>query len=229
MQLSTTKVRAYISIKNLFWRIIFMLQRLSVFLVLASVTLFGGSLAAKAETPSGAVSTRAADLLGQPSNTANNERTQVAQTQVSQTIDPGRPTRGVSSYIGVAGNIGLGGDSALGDTNFTVISKIGLTNALSARPSVVIGDDPVVLVPLTYDLTARTADAFEDTLAVAPFVGAGVAIETSEDADVGLLLTGGVDVPLSSNFTANATVNAAFLSETDVGLVLGVGYNFNGL
>ncbi|BAZ09657.1 hypothetical protein NIES4071_14670 [Calothrix sp. NIES-4071] len=206
-----------------------MLQRLSVLLVLASMSVFGSSLAAKAETPSTNVSTSAADLVGQPSNTPEKAPTQVAQTQVAQTIDPGRPTRGVSSYIGVAGNIGLGGDSALGDTNFTVISKIGLTNTLSVRPSVVIGDDPVVLVPLTYDLNTRTADAFEDTFAIAPFVGAGVAIETSEDADVGLLLTGGVDVPLSRNFTANATVNAAFLSETDVGLVLGVGYNFNGL
>ncbi|OKH44453.1 hypothetical protein NIES2101_28205 [Calothrix sp. HK-06] len=207
-----------------------MLQRLSVLLVLASMSVFGSSLAAKAETPSATISTSAADLVGQPSNNTKQAPVQqVTQTQVAQTIDPGRPTRGVSSYIGVAGNIGLGGDSALGDTNFTVISKIGLTNTFSARPSVVIGDDPVVLVPLTYDLTPRTADAFEDTLAIAPFVGAGVAIETSEDADVGLLLTGGVDVPLSSNFTANATVNAAFLSETDVGLVLGVGYNFNGL
>lgn len=209
-----------------------MLQRLSVLLVLASMSVFGSSLAAKAETPSATISTNAADLVGQPSNTSNkapSQAQQVAQTQVAQTIDPGRPTRGVSSYIGVAGNIGLGGDSALGDTNFTVISKIGLTNTFSARPSVVIGDDPVVLVPLTYDLTPRTADAFEDTLAIAPFVGAGVAIETSGDADVGLLLTGGVDVPLNRNFTANATVNAAFLDETDVGLVLGVGYNFNGL
>ena len=208
-----------------------MLQRLSVLLVLASMSVFGSSLAAKAETPSATISTSAADLVGQPSNNTKQApvEQQVAQTQVAQSIDPGRPTRGVSSYIGVAGNIGLGGDSALGDTNFTVISKIGLTNTFSARPSVVIGDDPVVLVPLTYDLTPRTADAFEDTLAIAPFVGAGVAIETSEDADIGLLLTGGVDVPLSRNFTANATVNAAFLSETDVGLVLGVGYNFNGL
>ncbi len=209
-----------------------MLQRLSVLLVLASVSVFGSSLAAKAETPSGTISTNAADLVGQPSNTtkkAPSQAQQVAQTQTAQVIDPGRPTRGVSSYIGVAGNIGLGGDSALGDTNFTVISKIGLTNTFSARPSVVIGDDPVVLVPLTYDLTPRTADAFEDTLAIAPFVGAGVAIETSGNADIGLLLTGGVDVPLNRNFTANATVNAAFLSQTDVGLVLGVGYNFNGL
>jgi hypothetical protein len=44
-----------------------------------------------------------------------------------------------------------------------------------------------------------------------------------------LLLTGGIDVPLNANFTATVGINAAFLNETDVGLLIGVGYNFNGL
>jgi hypothetical protein len=215
-------------------------QKLSALLVFVSIMLFGSNLAKAGETPlsesqttstTDTISTSAADLVGQPaiptskknSSTSSNE--QVAQTDV----DPGRPTRGVSSYIGVAGNIGLGGDSALGDTNFAVISKIGLTNTLSARPSVIIGDDPLILLPLTYDFNARSAEAFEDTFAIVPYAGAGVAIETSDDADVGLLLTGGVDVPLNSSFTANAAINAAFLNETDVGLIIGVGYNFNGL
>ena len=97
------------------------------------------------------------------------------------------------------------------------------------RPSIVIEDDPVILIPLTYDFNLRAADALDTTLAVAPYVGAGVAIETSDDASVGFLLSGGVDVPLSTNFTATAGVNAAFLDETDVGLMIGVGYNFSGL
>ncbi|MEH1804342.1 MAG: hypothetical protein V7L28_03145, partial [Nostoc sp.] len=126
-------------------------------------------------------------------------------------------------------SIGLGGDSALSEGGFMVISKIGLTRTLSVRPSVAIEDDPVILLPLTYDFNFRTADAFEDTFALAPYIGAGVAIETSDDADVGLLLSGGVDVPLNTNLTATAGVNAAFLDETDVGLMIGVGYNFSGL
>jgi hypothetical protein len=100
---------------------------------------------------------------------------------------------------------------------------------LSTRPSVVIEDDPVILVPLTYDFNRESAEAFENTFPIVPYAGAGVAIETSEDADVGLLLTGGVDVPLNTNFTATAAVNAAFLDDTDVGLLIGIGYNFNGL
>jgi hypothetical protein len=37
---------------------------------------------------------------------------------------------------------------------------------------------------------------------------------------------GGVDVPLSEQFTANAGVNVGFFGKTEVGLRLGVGYNF---
>ncbi|HLO85191.1 MAG TPA: hypothetical protein VK203_09300, partial [Nostocaceae cyanobacterium] len=129
----------------------------------------------------------------------------------------------------VAGNIGLGGDSVLGEGSFMVISKIGLTRTVSVRPSVAIEDDPVVLLPVTYDFNLRSADAIDENLSVAPYIGAGAAIETSDDAEVGFLLTGGVDVPLNNNLTATAGVNAAFLDETDVGLMIGVGYNFNGL
>lgn len=110
-----------------------------------------------------------------------------------------------------------------------VISKIGFTPAISARPSVAIEDDPVVLIPVTYDFPRQPTEAFEERFPVAPYVGAGIAIETSNDAGIGPLLTAGVDVPLNPQFTATAAVNAAFLDETDVGISIGVGYNFNGL
>ncbi|HYW18133.1 MAG TPA: hypothetical protein VE956_02270 [Nodularia sp. (in: cyanobacteria)] len=205
------------------------LQQFSALFIFSTITMLGSGLSAQAQTVStstpGKISTTAADLIPQPTQPASETSAEVAQVDVA----PGRTTRGGSSYIGVAGNIGLGGDSAIGEGSFMVISKIGLTRTLSVRPSVAIEDDPVILVPLTYDFNFRTADAFEDTFAVAPYVGAGVAIETSDDADVGLLLSGGVDVPLNTNLTATAGVNAAFLDETDVGLMIGVGYNFTGL
>jgi uncharacterized surface protein with fasciclin (FAS1) repeats len=142
-------------------------------------------------------------------------------------VTPGRATRGGSSYVGVAGNIGLGGDTALSESNFAVISKIGLTRTLSVRPSAVFGNDTVFLVPLTYDFTPREVEpGVVQQFAISPYVGAGVAIEASGDADIGLLVTGGVDVPLGNRFTLTGAVNAAFVDETDVGLLLGVGYNF---
>ncbi|NEU81095.1 fasciclin domain-containing protein [Nostoc sp. UIC 10630] len=144
------------------------------------------------------------------------------------TVTPGRTTLGGPSYIGVAGNIGLSGnDTALSDGNFAVISKIGLTRNISVRPSVLFGDDTVFLVPLTLDFTPRaSADVGDRTFFISPYIGAGVAIEANLDTDFGLLLTGGVDIPLGSRFTLNGAVNAAFMDQTDVGLQLGLGYNF---
>jgi hypothetical protein len=40
------------------------------------------------------------------------------------------------------------------------------------------------------------------------------------------LLSGGVDVPIANQLTANAGVNVSFLDDTNIGLLLGVGYNF---
>ncbi|MCL6753412.1 fasciclin domain-containing protein [Nostoc sp. CCCryo 231-06] len=143
-------------------------------------------------------------------------------------VTAGRTTLGGPSYIGVAGNIGLSGsDTALSDGNFAAISKIGLTRNISVRPSVIFGDDTLFMVPLTLDFSPRAAGAVGDrTFAISPYIGAGVAIEVNLDTDFGLLLTGGVDVPVGSRFTVTGAVNAAFLDETDVGLLLGLGYNF---
>ena len=143
-------------------------------------------------------------------------------------VRPGRTTLGGPSYIGVAGNIGLSGsDTALSDGNFAAISKIGLTRNISVRPAVIFGDDTLFMVPLTLDFSPRTAGSVgARSFAISPYIGAGVAIEANLDTDIGLLLTGGVDLPIGSRFTVTGGVNAAFLDETDVGLLFGVGYNF---
>jgi len=156
-------------------------------------------------------------------------------------VEPGRATRGGASYIGVGANFGLSGGSDLGDgTNFAVFSKIGLLRSFSVRPAVVVGDNTTVLVPITYDFSFRTAETLEQTFSIAPYVGAGVGIATGGDedddnggddddgSDLGLLLTAGVDVPLTPQFTATAAVNANFRDDTDVGIWVGVGYNFPG-
>ncbi|ABA24421.1 Beta-Ig-H3/fasciclin [Trichormus variabilis ATCC 29413] len=167
------------------------------------------------------------EVLIPPNLTGQQPQEGTPQAQNPGAVTPGRATRGGSSYIGVAGNIGLGGDTALSDSNFAVISKVGLTRNLSVRPSAVFGNDTVFLVPLTLDFTPRAVEpGVVQPFAVSPYVGAGVAIEASGDTDIGLLLTGGVDIPLGQRFTINGAVNAAFVDETDVGLLLGIGYNF---
>lgn len=146
-------------------------------------------------------------------------------------IEPGASTRGGSSYVGVGANIGLDGSTALGDTNFTVISKIGLTNAVSTRPSVIIGDNTTILIPVTYDFNLRPTgiDTGSEAGSIfAPYVGGGLGISTGDDSDVGPMLTAGVDVPIGTQFTANVGANVGFLDETEVGIQIGVGYNFAG-
>lgn len=142
-------------------------------------------------------------------------------------VSPGRATRSGSSYIGVGGNIGFGGDTGIGEGSFSVISKIGLANNLSVRPAVLFGDNTSILLPVTLDFAP--SDVEIGTYTIAPYVGAGAIISTGDDSNVGVLVTGGIDVPITSRFTATAGVNVGFVDDTDVGLLIGVGYNFSGL
>ncbi|TVP64055.1 MAG: hypothetical protein EA343_06185 [Nodularia sp. (in: Bacteria)] len=173
----------------------------------------------------GTAVTSSAALIPESKETSQASPTQIAQGD----IDFGRPTRGGRSYIGVAGNIGIaGGDSSLGDGNFAVISKVGLTNSISVRPSAVFGNNTTILLPVTYDFNIQQADTFEEPLAIAPYVGVGAAIKTGSNSGTALLVSGGIDFPLNPQFTATASVNAGFFDQTDIGLLLGVGYNFTG-
>lgn len=174
----------------------------------------------------GTVPTSSATLNSEPVQ-ANS---QPSDSRVAQSdIDLGTTTRGGSSYIGIGANIGLSGDSsALGDGNFAVISKVGLTNTISVRPSAIFGDNTTILLPVTYDFSFQSTDPFREPLAFAPYVGAGAAWKTGDDSEFAFLLSAGIDVPLNSQFTATASVNAGFFDETDIGLLLGVGYNFSG-
>ena len=145
-------------------------------------------------------------------------------TQSDFELEPGTATRSSSSYIGIGGNIGLSGDTTVGEGSFAVISKIGLTDYLSARPSALIKDDAVFLLPLTFDFSGDEVPNAD--FSIAPYLGGGLAISTGRDDTVGALISGGLDIPLSSEFTANAGANVTFIDDTDVGLLLGVGYNF---
>jgi hypothetical protein len=135
-----------------------------------------------------------------------------------------RSTRSGPSYFGGGANFGLTGGSDLGGTSFAVISKLGLTETISVRPNVLIlRDFATILLPVTYDFAPQ--QPFGD-FQFSPYLGGGVAINTGSNSSVGLLLTGGIDIPLSSTFTINVAANLAFLRTTDLGILVGIGYNF---
>ena len=128
----------------------------------------------------------------------------------------------------MGGNIGIGGDTGIGEGSFSVLSKVGLTRNLSARPSVLFGDNVTILLPVTIDFPSESLEITRFN--VAPYIGGGAIISTGDDSDVGVLLTGGIDVPINTQFTATAGVNVGFVDDdTDVGVMIGVGYNFSGL
>ncbi|MBW4439832.1 MAG: hypothetical protein KME10_01085 [Plectolyngbya sp. WJT66-NPBG17] len=150
-------------------------------------------------------------------------------TTPTQELAPGRATRSGSSYVGIGGNIGIGdGDISLGEGSFALLSKIGLTRNFSVRPSILFSDDIAILLPVTYDFSFGEGPTGGLGFTAAPFLGVGAAISTGRGGDVGLLLTGGIDVPLSSQFTATASVNASVTGQSAVGVLIGVGYNFAG-
>ena len=181
----------------------------SILRMTALILSVTGSIA-RAETPTEKISIQESSTLQRQSDSAS---------AIAQTIqlDPGRATRSGSSYWGLGGNIGLDGNTSVGEDAFAIISKIGLTDSLSFRPSALIDEDVTFLLPLTVDFWGKQ---------VSPYLGGGLSIATGEDDTVGLLISGGLDIPLSSKFTANTAINVKFMDNTGVGLLLGVGYNF---
>ena len=143
-------------------------------------------------------------------------------------VFPGGASRSGPSYFGIGGNIGLGtGGTALGEGSFAVFSKLGLARSFSVRPSILISDNPTLLIPVTYDFLPIGVPG-GGGFSLAPYLGVGAAISFNDDTSADFLITGGVDVPLSPRFTATAAINVTAFDETAVGLLIGVGYNFSG-
>ncbi|MBD2188468.1 outer membrane protein [Pseudanabaena mucicola] len=164
-----------------------------------------------------------------PTNASSFSKNETAIAQILPPTDSNgnrifRSTRSGPSYIGVGLNFGVTGSGNLGDRSFVILSKLGLTETISVRPSIfLLRDFATLLIPVTYDFEPQ--QPFSD-FRFAPYLGGGIAIDTGSNSSYGPLLTAGVDIPLSSNFTINVATNLAFLRNTDLGIVVGVGYNF---
>jgi hypothetical protein len=143
------------------------------------------------------------------------------------TVDPGRRTRSGSSYVGIGANVGGFGNTSVGSPGLMLYSKVGLTRYFSVRPAVVtdFSNDATFILPATFDLAPiRLGSVNDNAISVAPYIGGGATITT--DGDARALLTGGVDVPISSRLTATLGLNTTFGGDVDLGGFIGVGYNF---
>ncbi|NJN85707.1 MAG: hypothetical protein HC881_04555 [Leptolyngbyaceae cyanobacterium SL_7_1] len=126
------------------------------------------------------------------------------------------------SYLGVGFNLGITGDSALGDDSFAVLSKISFNSFLSVRPELLIDEEVTFLIPVTYDLPTLTTEF----ITFAPYLGAGISFSTGDDSNVDLLASAGVDIPITSDFAATLGVNLTPFDSFDLGARLGLVYLF---
>ncbi len=159
-------------------------------------------------------------------NPAAESQTNPVLAQRDRDIQLGRTSRGVGNYVGAAINVGLNDQaSPLGRGSFALISKIGLAEQVSLRPSVLFGEHLMVLVPVTIDFPF--ADT-EDTLQVdlAPYIGSGIALSTDSDNFIGFFGTAGIDRVLFDRFVATAALNVGYVEEIEVGIFVGGGYRF---
>jgi hypothetical protein len=135
-----------------------------------------------------------------------------------------RATRSGPSYVGVAANFGLNGNSNLDGRSLVIISKLGLNEIMSVRPSaLILGKSATFLFPLTYDFDPQQVF---NNFKFSPYLGGGITITTGSSSSYGAMITGGIDIPWSSTFTVNMTANMAFLETTNFGVLVGIGYNF---
>lgn len=139
-------------------------------------------------------------------------------------IEPGRATRSGSSYVGLGINVGAIGRTPLGDTSAAILSKIGLTRNISVRPTILINGDATLLLPITLDFPFERAGR----VSFAPYVGVGASFSTGDRKNADLIVSGGVDIPLSSQFTLTAGANAGLINGVELGVLVGIGYNFSG-
>jgi hypothetical protein len=132
-----------------------------------------------------------------------------------------------TSYIGIGGGLGLGGNTtALGTGGLAILSKVGFTENLSLHDATILfgGGAATSMIILTTDFPIRN-DAGQ--IVVSPFIGAGAMLRYNQGLFISPAISGGIDIPLSRNFTGTVRINAGFPSDrnADVGILIGAGYN----
>jgi hypothetical protein len=150
-------------------------------------------------------------------------QTITATTPSVSELIPRRPPRPNPSYLGVGINFGAGGDSGLGDIAGAVYGKLTLAPEFSFRPAIFFSSDVSFLLPVTYDFNVIR---LTDYIRLAPYAGLGATFSTGQNNNASLLLTAGVDIPITDQFAATLGVNIAPVDGFSIGFLLGGAYTF---
>ncbi len=133
-----------------------------------------------------------------------------------------------NSYIGIGGAIGVNGNTtSLGSGGLTIVSKLRFTDNLSLHDATVLfgREAATSMIILSADFPIRNS---EGRTIAAPFIGGGAQLRYADGLFVSPAVSGGVDIPMSNNFTGTLRLNAGFPSNrsADVGVIVGAGYSF---
>jgi len=133
------------------------------------------------------------------------------------------------SYTGIGGTLGLSGKTtALGTGGLAILSKRVLTDLLSIHGNMVVFGSATTSSTnaLTFNFPIR--DQATQEIMVSPFFGGGIMIRNDGTFYVDPAVVGGLDLPIGQSFTGTVRIEAGFpnTGKPDVGLSVGVGYNF---
>ncbi|PZU98897.1 MAG: hypothetical protein DCE90_03580 [Pseudanabaena sp.] len=134
------------------------------------------------------------------------------------------------SYIGVGGAIGLSGDTtALSSGGASFLTKSVLSENLALHTATVLFGSNISSSSLALTLNLPIREESANQITVIPFLGGGVALRNADGLTVSPMVSGGLDIPLSKDFTGTVRVNAIFPSDrqADVGILAGIGFNFS--
>ena len=152
-----------------------------------------------------------------------------SSVEVAQGRRRGASTGTANSPDFIGGGVSFGYSD---DVAGSVIGKFSVTERWAVRPSLSLGENFTVLVPVTYQFNQK---ANVGGAQLSPYAGIGGSWSNennnngSGESDLKLLLSTGVDVPISRRFTLNAQANLGFINDTEFGATIGVGYNIGNI
>jgi hypothetical protein len=163
------------------------------------------------------------------STPASSEPSDSPEPEPSDTTSAQKKTpRKLKNFIGVGGNIGVSGnETGLSGGAAALITRRDLNDRLSIRGvTTLFGKKVDKTLALTVNFPIRSQSK---QVRFVPFVGGGALISSDglfDNVRIRGLVTGGIDIPISRRISATTSVNVGFTDDPQVGVQIGIGYNY---
>jgi hypothetical protein len=133
-----------------------------------------------------------------------------------------------NGYVSIGAGLGLGGNTtALGTGGVAILTKVRFSDNFSLHDATILfgSRPPTSMIIVSADFPIRNEAG--QTI-ISPFIGGGAMLRYDGGLSLSPAISGGIDLPVSRNFTGTVRINAGFPANrnADVGILAGVGYNF---